>query len=377
MFLCPVHHTEYDSRNPQARNWTAEEVRQYRSELHKSQARSRADCSVQLQFVVDREFSTNEEQQFLDSLEQTLSIDGELLLIRTEHGSTRLTVALSAEQARKTHELYEAGALKHLGVLTIRDPGFHCDAQLDDAGNWMESGSPRTRWTIVLLAAQGPLSEEARIALHELCITYHKTLYRLARHKGKDDEAARDLVQEFICSLLDSSKTLASVDPSKGRFRGYLRMRFENFMIDSHRKATAAMRGGDKKEFSIDFAMDQGHVYLEPIDGLTPDMAYRKSYALDTFQAVLDDLEAAWIAKGAYDRFCHLREYLANEVKGSKARTLAGKLNISDARARGLVAELRAEFLRMLRTRVAQTLSEPTEQDIEQELDQFWVDLNL
>ena len=63
-----------------------------------------------------------------------------------------------------------------------------------------ESASPPafapTRWTLVL-RARGE-SVEARGALSELCESYYQPVLRFLRRDGRDEDAARELAQEFF-----------------------------------------------------------------------------------------------------------------------------------------------------------------------------------
>ena len=249
------------------------------------------------------------------------------------------------------------------------------DQSGNSSGTWVKADEwavPQTRWSIVLKAARGPVTEEAESALRELCVMYWRTLYRLARKKGQDDQAARDSVQDLVSSLLANTKNLSAVDPEKGKFRSFLWRYFENYMKDQYRATQTKKRGGDRIKIAID-----SEVYLEPVDGLTPENVYSKSYALDTFRAVLDDLEAAWVAGGKAKRFHLLIEYLATDFRKERESVLAETLEISASRARGAVCELRKQFRSMLRERIAQSLSNPSRSNIDDEVEQFWHDLNL
>jgi DNA-directed RNA polymerase specialized sigma24 family protein len=206
---------------------------------------------------------------------------------------------------------------------------------------------------------------------------YWQTLYRVARLKGQSDEQARDSVQDFICYLYKDGQTFQHVDPNRGRFRNFLWTRFNWFLVDAHRAANRQKAGGHMQRHSIDSRSVDGGILLEPVENLTPHDAFRKSLALDTFQEAFDQLEAAWSRKGQAVQFSQLRAYLAEDCKGSRAATLARQLGVSEARARGRVAELRQQFGQILRHCVAQTLSTPSATEIESELDWLWESLSL
>src|SRR5437016_9377204 len=76
-----------------------------------------------------------------------------------------------------------------------------------------------TQWTRVL-EARGD-STEAKAALSDLCAAYYGPVLAFIRRDTADEDAARDLTQEFFSRLL-ARQSLDSVDPQRGRFRSFL-----------------------------------------------------------------------------------------------------------------------------------------------------------
>jgi DNA-directed RNA polymerase specialized sigma24 family protein len=77
-----------------------------------------------------------------------------------------------------------------------------------------------TRWSVVLLSAQSQ-APGSKAALAELCKLYWFPLYAFVRRRGYCPADAQDLAQGFFLHLLDH-KSLAEVDPRKGKFRSFL-----------------------------------------------------------------------------------------------------------------------------------------------------------
>src|SRR3954447_20963239 len=86
-----------------------------------------------------------------------------------------------------------------------------------------------THWTRVL-QAQGN-STDAKAALSDLCAGYYAPVFAFVRRWTNDEEAARDLTQEFFERLL-ARNNIDQADPRRGRFRSYLLGAVKHFLCD-------------------------------------------------------------------------------------------------------------------------------------------------
>src|ERR1051325_10552977 len=88
-----------------------------------------------------------------------------------------------------------------------------------------------TQWTRVL-EARGD-SPDAKAALSDLCAAYYAPVHAFIRRNAPDEEAARDLTQEFFSRLL-ARHGIDNVDPQRGRFRSFLLGAVKHFLADMH-----------------------------------------------------------------------------------------------------------------------------------------------
>jgi RNA polymerase sigma-70 factor (ECF subfamily) len=109
---------------------------------------------------------------------------------------------------------------------------------------------PTTRWSRVVLAGD-PDAPRARESLAELCNAYWYPLYTYIRRRGNDPEQARDLTQELFARLLEKG-LLAEADPSRGRFRSFLRTVCAHFLANRRDREQAKKRGGGRADLPID-----------------------------------------------------------------------------------------------------------------------------
>src|ERR1700716_1521524 len=85
-----------------------------------------------------------------------------------------------------------------------------------------------TSWTTIRTAhTAGP---ESDTAMSELIGRYHDAVGRYLKLKLRDENLADEVSQEFWTKLL--THKLAGADPSKGRFRDYLRTVLHRLIID-------------------------------------------------------------------------------------------------------------------------------------------------
>lgn len=93
---------------------------------------------------------------------------------------------------------------------------------------------------------------EGRQLLNQLLSHYWKPIYAYVRTKwGKSIEDAKDLTQEFFATMMERG-SLGQLDPSRGRFRQFLKTSLEHFLIDERRSQMRQKRGGQTRRFNLD-----------------------------------------------------------------------------------------------------------------------------
>jgi RNA polymerase sigma factor (sigma-70 family) len=109
---------------------------------------------------------------------------------------------------------------------------------------------PSTRSS--LLKSSNSIGTLGRDALSSLIAVYWKPSYRHVRIKWRrSNEDAKDLVQGFFTALIERD-ILANFDPSKARFRTYLQICLDRFVMKQDESAHRLKRGGDQC-FTVEF----------------------------------------------------------------------------------------------------------------------------
>lgn len=215
-----------------------------------------------------------------------------------------------------------------------------------------------TRWSLVQEAARDDAA--GRRAIEELCRIYRPAALALFRHYGYDPETAEDLAQGLFARLLERGD-LAQPDPSRGRFRTYLRACARHHASNHERDRRADKRGGDAVIAPLDDV-------IAPTDHVTPGRAFDRQFARTLLATVLDRIGAEYERRDRGALFDALRPYL--EVGGGPAMAVtATHLGLRESAVKVAVYRLRTRFREELVTEVRQTLLDPD--DDRDEIDQL------
>lgn len=220
-----------------------------------------------------------------------------------------------------------------------------------------------TRWSLVQ-AAGGERSTPAREALGTLCETYWFPLYAFARHRGLSPEQAEDRTQSFFAFILEGD-VISRADRQRGRFRSFLLKSLQNFLMTEQRHDDAQKRGGGRVIQSLDIAQAESRYVHEPISHETPEGLFDRQWALTVLQTTLAKLRAEYLAEDRRE----LCELLEPHLHGDENRLpyidLATRFGLSEEAIKSAAHRMRRRYRELLRTEVAETLSDPNEVDDE------------
>jgi RNA polymerase sigma-70 factor (ECF subfamily) len=216
---------------------------------------------------------------------------------------------------------------------------------------------------LVLTAGRGS-GPDARRALEELCETYWYPLYAYVRRRGHRPEDAQDLTQAFFTRLLEKNAVEAA-DPRRGRFRAFLLASLKNFLANEWNRERAEKRGGGRVALSLDFAAADARFVREPEDGLTPERAYERNWALEVLERALARLEAEHAERGRERLFARLKSTLIAGGPRVPYRELAAELDMTEGAVKVAVHRLRATFRDALRREVSHTVGGAEELEAE------------
>jgi RNA polymerase sigma factor (sigma-70 family) len=215
-----------------------------------------------------------------------------------------------------------------------------------------------TEWTLIRtahtpVAAGDPVNRDVADAMQKLIARYHDAVERYLRLKLRDENLADEVKQEFWTKLLTGK--LAGADPSKGRFRDYLRTVLHRLIIDHFRtRKIQQLPPGeliDPSKPDDDF----DHVWRELV-------IKRVWSRLETYEATTQ--------KNRYATVLHLRVDDSEGPIEDLAQQLSDRTGskVSPEAFRKTLQRARAKFLELLIQELRETLHPAEPEDIEAEI---------
>ena len=206
-----------------------------------------------------------------------------------------------------------------------------------------------TQWTAVL-RAHGPATDSARDVRDRLMLHYSGAVYRYLLGAVRDPDTAADLCQEFAVRFLRGDFRRAA--PDRGRFRDYMKTALVNLVNDYHRARQAGPRP-------------------LAVDAPAPDLPSEDDFLGGWRQSLLDQ---TWKALREVNPAFHAALLLRIENPDMPSPEMAGRLteqlgrSITPENVRKSLQRAHAKFAELLLEQVAQSLDDPTDDELEEEL---------
>jgi RNA polymerase sigma-70 factor (ECF subfamily) len=216
----------------------------------------------------------------------------------------------------------------------------------------------QTEWTLMRSALSPGIdgatpSPDSLVAMNSLISKYHDAVSRYLRLKLRDENLADEVNQEFWAKVLTGK--LAGADPSKGRFRDYLRTVLHRLIIDHFRgRKVQPLPPGDLLDPSRPDD-DFDHVFREAV-------IKRVTLRLQTFEATTP--------KNRYATVFQLRMEHPDAPIEDLAQRLATQLGtpVSPEGFRKTLQRARSKFLELLILELRETIHPAEPDDIEAEI---------
>ena len=145
-----------------------------------------------------------------------------------------------------------------------------------------------THWSLI---GQAQTNEQGNRALIGLLLgKYWKPVYCYLRRKGYDNEQAKDLTQGFFHEVVLGRGLIQKADQSKGRFRSYLLLALNRYMINVREEETARKRIPPDRLVSLDM-IDPPDLPSSVVES-APEETFNYAWVSALLEQVLDEVKA-------------------------------------------------------------------------------------
>jgi RNA polymerase sigma factor (sigma-70 family) len=211
---------------------------------------------------------------------------------------------------------------------------------------------PTTQRSVIeAVAGTDPGARER--ALESLIAAYWRPAYLHLRLKWcTDRESAEDLTQEFFARTLTGG-FFDKYDPSRARFRTFLRTALDHLAANARRDASRQKRGGGRVHLSLDFedAEQRMGAWDARDRSLDPDELFHREWIRSLFSLAVSALEGEAERGGHQLRFalfqrCDLEP--ADPAERPSYKALAAEFNVPVTQVTNHLAWARREFRRLV-----------------------------
>lgn len=212
------------------------------------------------------------------------------------------------------------------------------------------------------MAALASTEEEERVrAFDTLVALYWRPVYKYLRIRGRrSSEDAEDLTAGFFARAFEKD-SLASYDPARASFHGFLRMLLDRFASNEDKAARRQKRGGGEARLDFEAAEAELARAGEGAAGADPEELFHREWVRSAFALCVERLRAACAEDGHETDFALFEAYDLEPEEGVSYRALAERFGMPETTVTNRLSAVRRRF----REIVLDTLREATASDRE------------
>jgi len=235
------------------------------------------------------------------------------------------------------------------------------------------TGFPQTHWS-ALRAVSSDYQPDREKALGMIVTAYWKPVYKYIRIQWqKSNEDAKDLTQGFFLRVIEKD-FLKPYDPSKARFRTFLRICLTGYVANEEKSSGRKKRGGDVTTFSLDFTDVENELVnssaLHELSTDDPEQFFHNELIRSLFTLSVEDLKKECEANGKTVRFRIFERYDLRDDAKPTYEQLGKELGIATSQVTNHLFSTRKEFRNIVLQRLKSLCS--TEEEYRSEAESLF-----
>lgn len=204
-------------------------------------------------------------------------------------------------------------------------------------------GFPVTRHSVIeRIRTEDP--DARRQAFGDLVEGYWKPVYKHLRVTWRlDPEEARDVTQGFFTDAFQKS-WLERFEPEKARFRTFVRVCADRFVMNARQAASRLKRGGAAQTVSLDFEGAEREILARGPAAAEPDAFFHQEFVRALFERSVQAVRVEFESSGRTVHFALFERYDVSPAEGVSYAQLAKEFDITTTQVTNYLAQIRRAF---------------------------------
>jgi DNA-directed RNA polymerase specialized sigma24 family protein len=184
-----------------------------------------------------------------------------------------------------------------------------------------------------------------REAFGDLAEGYWKPLYKYLRiHWQASHDVAQEWTQAFFSEALQK-EWLARYEPEKARFRTFIRLCADRFVMNARQSESRIKRGGGLELLPLDFPAAEAEMARHRLTA-APDAEefFRREFVRTLFERAVSDVRAEFTAAGRDVPLALFERYDIDPPSNISYASLAEEFGLSTAQVTNYLAQVRRSF---------------------------------
>lgn len=227
-----------------------------------------------------------------------------------------------------------------------------------------------THWSLVEHIRSDEDKDRALIGL--LLERYWKPVYCYLRHKGCDNEEAKDLTQGFFHEVVLNHDLVQRADAAKGRFRTFLLHALDQYVINERRRQGRQKRRPKGELVALEVA--ELPALPEALVSRSPEDTYHYAWMAALLDHVLEEVEMQCLADGMETHWKVFQDQVVQPIMSDSSppafSEVCRRYAIADSKkASNMVTTVKRRLQKAL-TQYLRTIA-TSEDEIEEEFDEI------